>query len=148
MTRSKRITPVARIADNKERNAAKVFGKSQQNLKDHEDRLQELIRYRDEYNAKFLETGSNGLEAQKVHAYRLFLSRLNEAIDHQRGIVQQVAEELLKDKEKWMHTRSRAKALEKVVERYQNQENKELQRQEQKESDERASRSSPVLHEK
>lgn len=148
MTRSKRMTPVAKIADNKERNAAKVFGKSQQDLKDHEDRLQELIKYRDEYNAKFIETGSNGLEAQKVHAYRIFLNRLNDAIDHQRNIVQQATGELLKEKENWMHTRSRAKALEKVVERYQDQEEKELQRQEQKESDERASRSTPALHEK
>lgn len=148
MTRSKRMTPVARIADNKERDAAKVFGKSQQNLKDHEDRLEELARYRDEYNARFLESGSNGLEAQKAHAYRIFLNRLSDAIVHQREIVRQFTEELIKRKENWMHKRSRAKALEKVVERYQAQEEKEAERREQKESDESASRTTSVLHEK
>jgi len=140
MTRSKRMTPVARIADNKERDAAKEFGKSQQVLKDHETRLEELIKYRDEYNQRFQESGSNGLEAQKVHEYRIFLNRLNDAINHQREIVRQATEASIEYKESWMHNRSGAKALEKVVERYQLQEEQELERQEQKESDERASR--------
>lgn len=147
MTRSRRITPVAKIADNKERVAAKEFGKSQQTLKDHELRLKELVKYRDEYNQRFQESGSNGLEAQKVHEYRIFLNRLNDAISNQREIVRQATEESIGSRESWMHTRSRAKALEKVVERYQSQEEQELERQEQKESDERASRT-PVHQEK
>lgn len=142
MTRSKRMTPVAKIADNKERLAAKQFGKSQQVLKDHEARLEELIRYRDEYNQRFQELGSNGLEAQKVHEYRIFLNRLNDAVNHQRENVRQATEASIEYKESWMQTRSRAKALEKVVERYQSQEEQEQERQEQKESDERASRTS------
>ena len=148
MTRSKRMTPVARVADNKERHAAKEFGKSKQVLKDHEARLEERVQYRDEYNQRFQESGSNGLEAQKVHEYRIFLNRLNDAVNRQREIVRRATEESIEYKESWMHTRSHAKALEKVVERYQSQEEQELERKEQKESDERSSRKTSVHQQK
>lgn len=145
MTRSERMTPVAKIADNKERNAAKTFGKSQKDLETHEKRLEELIQYRDEYNQRFKESGGNGLDAMKVNEYRIFLSRLNEAVSNQYEVVARVTRECAELKEGWMQTRSRAKALEKVVERYQVQEGKEQERQEQKESDERSLRITSTL---
>jgi len=142
------MTPVARVDDNKERHAEKECGKSKQVLKDHEARLEELVKYRDEYNQRFQESGSNGLEAQKVHEYRIFLNRLNDAVNRQRETVRRATEESIEYKESWMHTRSHAKALEKVVERYQSQEEQELERKEQKESDERSSRKTSVHQQK
>ena len=57
MTKSKRLEPVARIAENRERRAATELAKARQRLEEQEARLRELTSYRDDYSRRFQEAG-------------------------------------------------------------------------------------------
>ncbi len=140
MDRSKRIKPVAKFAHQKERDAASELGKCRSSLNDKEKKLQELLEYRDDYTRKFSENNDTSIDARVMQDYRLFLSRLNEAIEMQRALVNQGKEACDLQTENWMGQRSRANALDKVVERYQKADEDKKQKQEQREQDEYSAR--------
>ena len=87
MTRSKRMDPVLRVAEHRERNAARLLGESRQRLEQQRQRLQELLDYREEYSRRFQQTGSGGMDMKQLHEYRAFLGRLNDAVAHQHKTV-------------------------------------------------------------
>ena len=147
MTRSKRIRPVVDIAKNRERDAAQKLGVSRQTVADQEKRLQELLQYRDEYNKRLTNNASNCMDARKLHEYQIFLSRLNQAIEQQRGVLNQALAACDEKNEHWIKKRSHAKAIHKVETRYRKQELKEQDKKEQNEMDEHAARSYLMSHE-
>lgn len=137
MTRSKRIQSVARITDHRERQAAQAFGESRQQLDHQEQRLIELLGYRDEYNTQFQTASGMTMDARRIHEYRLFLDRLNRAIEQQRQVVEQVQLECERQRQGWLATRTRKRALGNAVARFQDHERHEAERREQIEHDER-----------
>ncbi|HED16760.1 MAG TPA: flagellar export protein FliJ [Gammaproteobacteria bacterium] len=140
MDRSKRIKPVAKFAQQQERNAASELGKCRNNLNEQEKKLSELTEYRDEYTRRFAVTNQTSVDARVMQDYRVFLQRLNEAIEMQRGLVNQEQEACNRQTENWLGRRSRANALDKVVQRYQQTDAKKALKQEQREQDEHAAR--------
>jgi len=142
MDRSKRIKPVAKFAQQRERDAASELGRCRNILNEHEKKLCELLEYRDEYTRRFAETNRSSVDARVMQDYRVFLQRLNEAIEMQRTLVDQGKEECNIQTENWLGQRSRANALDKVVQRYQQTSEKKKLKQEQHEQDEFSARSS------
>jgi len=140
MTRSKRIQPVVRIAENREQDAARVLGESLKQLEAQEQRLQELTLYRDEYTRRFQNHAGGGMVPARMQDFRAFLVQLNQAIDQQRDVVERVRRESEQCRHQWLDQRTRAKALDKVVERYQREELRDADRREQKLLDEFAGR--------
>ena len=143
MTRSKRIEPVVRIAENREREAARRVGDSQRNLEAQRARLLELQAYRDDYAKRFAATGSGGLGAAMLHDYRAFLGKLNQAIEHQKRLIQAGERAYEDSRRQWLDSRGRMKALDTVAERYRRDEYRQQERREQNELDERAQRVGP-----
>lgn len=141
MDRSKRIKPVAKFAQQQERNAASELGKCRTSLNEHEKKLCELLEYRDEYARRFDESNKGSVDARVMQDYRVFLQRLNEAIEMQRTLVNQGKEACDKQTENWLGRRSRANALDKVVQRYQQASQQKKLKQEQREQDEYSARS-------
>ena len=140
MDRSKRIKPVAKFAHQLERDAASELGKCRNNLNGHEKKLCELLEYRDEYARRFADNNKDPVDARVMQDYRVFLQRLNEAIDMQRALVNQGKEACNKQTETWLGQRSRANALDKVVQRYQQSNQEKILKQEQREQDEYSAR--------
>lgn len=141
MDRSKRIKPVARFAQQQERDAASELGNCRNNLNEHEKKLCELIEYRDEYSRRFAENNMSSMDARVMQDNRVFLQRLNEAIEMQREQVNQGKHACNVQTETWLGRRSRANALDKVVQRYQLTDEKIKLKQEQREQDEYSARS-------
>ncbi|MFW5453659.1 flagellar export protein FliJ [Thioalkalivibrio sulfidiphilus] len=135
MTRSKRMQPVANVVHNRQQNAARVMGERQRALDDQQQRLQELNNYRDEYARRF-EDGGESMAGINMRDYRLFLSRLNEAIEEQARRVEQARAALEQSRGQWTATRVHSDAVNKVVERMQADERRDEDRREQKENDE------------
>jgi flagellar FliJ protein len=135
MTRSKRMQPVATVAHNRQQNAARIMGERQRSLDDQQQRLQELNNYRDEYARRF-EGGAESMAGINMRDYRLFLSRLNEAIEEQARRVEQARAALEQSRGQWTTTRVHSDAVNKVVERMQADERRAEDRREQKENDE------------
>ncbi len=136
--RAKRMQSVADIAKGREKNAARLLGQKQNYLEQQRERLLELITYREEYARKFQSQGSQGLDAQRLNEYRVFLQKLNLAIVQQRDRITQAAGDCHVCQESWMNTRIHSKALDKVVDRFKHEEIKKQEKREQNELDERA----------
>jgi len=147
MTRSKRMRPVQQLAQSREQKAVQKLGQSQQHLQAQQAKLEELRAYRDQYARDFEAWGGAGLGAIRMQDYRIFLSRLGEAIRQQETAIAQCCARHEQTRRQWMESRGQNRAVNKLVDRYRLEENKQLDRKEQKEQDDRAHRpSSDSVH--
>lgn len=128
------------VQQGRERDAAREMGRTQRDLDQERARLAELTAYREEYQQRFLEALRNGLVASGVLEYQSFLGRLGEAILQQERRVAAGYEEYEASRRQWMECRQRASVVDKMVERYRDQERLQVERREQHEADERAQR--------
>jgi flagellar FliJ protein len=143
MTKSKRMQPVARVADQRERQAAVEMAEFRRFLDAQQAKLDELNNYRNDYARHFEEAGRGGMDAARMADYRRILARLNDAIAYQEQRLAGLHNDYVRVRQRWTDTRTRAAALEKVMERYREEEQRAGDRREQGESDERAQRTGP-----
>ena len=140
--RSQRFQPIQRLAQHSEDKAAQQLGQAQQQLTDQQQRLEELVRYRDEYAQQFHQSGQAGLDGRQLQAYQSFLNQLNAAIEQQKQQILQSQEDCDHRRQDWRRQRTHSEVLESAVKRIQRQERKTEQRQEQRSSDEQSLRKS------
>lgn len=146
MTKSKRMEPVARVADQRERQAAVEMAEFRRFLDAQQAKLDELNNYRNDYARHFETAGRGGMDAARMADYRRILARLNDAIAYQEQRLVGLHNDYARVRQRWTDTHTRAAALEKVMERYRKEEQREGDRREQGESDERAQRVGPVTN--
>jgi flagellar protein FliJ len=140
VTRAKRMKPVQNLVDENERRLAQSLAASERKVAEAEGKLQELERYRSEYEKQFSQRAGRGIGAVDLRDYQVFLARLSEAIRQQQAIVQRLRAERDAERLRWQEAAKRAKALGHVVEQWQTEERRTSERREQHESDERAQR--------
>lgn len=140
MNKSQRLKPVSDIANANERDAALHMGLQQGVLREHKNKLDELINYRSEYVEKMVSVGSVGIGAGQMQDYTMFIHRLDEAIVFQRNQIKLATQQLEVKQREWQAMHTRSEALNKVVDRYRIAEVHERDKREQNENDERAQR--------
>ena len=140
MTRTKRMQPVQRVAESRENTAAKHMSESRQKLSDQEARLKELQTYRDQYAAQFSTRGHAGLDALQLHDYRIFLSRLNQAIQQQELIIVQCRNQHHQNQDQWNDLHRHTQVVDKLIERFKADEQDQQKKREQQMLDEHAQR--------
>lgn len=140
MTRSQRLEPVQRIAEDAERVVARKLAQAEHRLSECEKKLSELKRYHDEYAAGFAGRASAGMGAMALRDYQAFLARLNEAIKQQTAVVQRATAECESVRSEWRLAARKTKAVGHVREKWLAEERLEIQRREQIDTDERAQR--------
>jgi flagellar FliJ protein len=138
MTRTQRIQPVKRLVDARERELALAAAQSRQRLIDMEAKLAELARYRTDYHLGFQKQAAGGTSGLRLRDFRLFLGRLDEAIRQQELAVARARSELETQTRTWHESLRRAKALGFVVDKWQGEERVAADRQDQRDTDERA----------
>jgi len=138
MTKSERLKPVQRISESREQDAARALGDSNQSVQAQEQRLVELEQYRSEYHQYVHERGAAGLTAGKLQELQRFLNNLNQAIEQQKQVVEMARQERERMKASWQQAHGKHHALNKVVERYREDERLSANKREQKEIDEHA----------
>jgi flagellar FliJ protein len=144
MTRSKRMQPVARLAESRQLDAVRVMGEQQQLLDEQLRRLDELNAYRDEYARRF-EDQTQSMVGLNVRDYRLFLSRLNTAIEQQTAEVDRAHAALEESRAAWRESRVHRDAVHKVIDRFQVEERDRVERHEQTENDEHGRHRKPNI---
>jgi flagellar FliJ protein len=132
------MQPVLRVAEMREQAAAKDLGNAQRYLKEQEDRLAELQGYQAEYARNFQAQGSSGISAARFQELQRFLASLSQAIEQQQLMVHNAARACVHKKQLWQQAYGKSKSLDKVVERYSEQEQYEEGQREQKAADEMA----------
>lgn len=142
MTKSERVKPIIKVAENREREAARVFSDAQRVVQDRQQRLSELIKYREEYRANLKVRGQAGMTAQSLRGMLGFLGKLDLAVEQQEQAVKAAESELGQKRRQWLEKHFRTKALDNVRHRYLTDEQRVANRAEQKESDQRSQRKS------
>jgi flagellar FliJ protein len=134
------MQPVQRVAHGREEEAMHKLGQSQQFLDAQAIRLEELRSYREQYSNEFAASGEAGLDAVRLRDYRAFLGRLGDAIRQQESLLARYRAQHEQTRQQWVESRSHSQAIDKVVDRYRQQEGRQQERREQREHDERAQR--------
>ena len=144
MTRTKRLQPVQDVAASAEKRLAQSLAAFERRVSEAEGKLQELTRYRGEYEQQFTQRAGSGIGVMALRDYQAFLARLTEAMRQQHTVVQRVRAERDAERLRWQEAARRVKAVEHVFTKWQNEERYQAERREQRETDERAQRKPKV----
>lgn len=138
MKSSRRLGPVARLARQRERNAACHLGDTMRQAEHQQKQLDDLIGYRDEYVADFKQAGEAGLSCVRLRDYQVFLSRLDTAILQLQQQLAASRRNCEQSQVEWQDKRGRSKMIDKVVENRRQVESRRQDELEQREQDDRA----------
>jgi flagellar protein FliJ len=139
--RSKRLQSIAELAKNEEDQALQILAASQQEHSQAQQQLEQLTQFLKEYQGRFVEWGTQGgVSVARIQDYQSFMGRLNEAMVAQQQVVEQAEKDVQEKRREWLEKRVNTQALEKVVSRYQDEEQQQENMKEQRDSDEYASR--------
>lgn len=103
-------------------------------------KLELLMKYRQDYALQLQALMSEGLATAKLRNYQAFLLTLDGAIDQQRAIVAQAVTRLDHGRDDWRNNKRRLNSFDTLAERVRRQELMAQAKREQRESDERAAR--------
>jgi flagellar FliJ protein len=137
------MKPVQHLLEDTERRLALGLAAIERKVADAETKLQELERYRADYDKQFAQRAGGGIGVTALRDYQAFLARLSEAIKQQQAVVKRAQSERDAERQRWQEAAKRSKALDHVVEQWQTEERRASDRREQRESDERAQRRVP-----
>lgn len=108
-----KVAAVAKIA---EQQSARELGVVQQSHEKKRDQLDQLVQFKNDYEASLGAAAEKGMAAKQLQDYRLFMSKLNHAIDKQVAEVE-VTEQSLEDvRAEFISKSHRTSALEKLLE--------------------------------
>jgi flagellar protein FliJ len=139
MTKSKRFEPIQEIVANSADTLSIAMAEAARKVADLERQLEQLTNYRDEY-VRNSSGGSASMDAVKLQNYRSFLNRLGEALrQHDKNLAAARAE-YERRRALWSDKRIEAESLSRAVERFREEEQRLVERHEQREGDEAALR--------
>ena len=139
LKRSDRFKPIHNLAQQSEDVAAQTLGKIQRELAEHHLKLSELMQYYEDYTTQFNEKANQGMSIIQVQSYQKFISQLKIAITEQKNNIGRITEACDSSRADWTVERQKTQVLEKVMTRYQKQEQQINNRKEQRLSDEHVS---------
>ena len=140
LKKSKRFQPLERIAANKELASAKELGAANNNLIIQQNKLKNLIQYRQEYVDSFKQQGQKGMDGSQLHTYQNFLGNIDNALRQQHELIAVAEQACEKQKSDWRTQHSKTKIMNNVIDKYKVDEQQQKNKQEQKDNDERNSR--------
>jgi flagellar FliJ protein len=135
--KSDRWQSLRKIADQFEQQAAQTLGRSHGNLQQQQQRLEELLHYREEYNRQFQQSGMRGMDGTTLQSFQRFLVQLDQAIAQQRQTVAAAEHDCDDKRHAWQDKHKTTRIYDKTIERYVAQEQRTENRKEQRETDDR-----------
>ena len=144
MKRAQRLEMVQRVVDDLERRKAEALAASERRVSESEAKLAELEGYRMSYVRDFTVRAGSGIDGASARDYQVFLGRLDEALRQQSQVVVRTRAQRDSERQNWQGAAQRAEAVGQIVKHWKNEEQRDLDRREQLESDERSQR--PPAH--
>jgi flagellar protein FliJ len=136
MTRSERLGVVQQATSHTEREHAERVALAERYVVEMEEKLAALERYRKEYEDGFAKRAGAGLGVTEVRDYQAFLSRLGEALEQQRQVVEKARASHEIAIVAWREAAKRAHVVDTLAERWQVEESRAEERRDQRDSDE------------
>ncbi|TAN70396.1 MAG: flagellar export protein FliJ [Methylobacter sp.] len=140
MKKSQRIKTIVDIKATQEKNALEVLGAVQRKLQSMQVQVEGLKNYRKEYQDKFDQLGSKGVNVAQLLEFRSFIDKLDKAIIGQEQVLSSMETELKAKRKAWEELHHKTQSLQKVCDSALVAEMKQEAKREQLEQDERASR--------
>lgn len=141
MKREQRLRPLHDLAGQNERQCALRVADCERRIAAGEQRYQELVRYRLEYEQLFHARASGGAPMRGLREQQVFIARLTEAVRAQRTLVEQLRAESVQLQEQWRSAATRKQAVGKVIEHARSEEFMNQEKRQQRELDELATQS-------
>ncbi|MDR3157492.1 MAG: flagellar export protein FliJ [Zoogloeaceae bacterium] len=134
------LQPLLDLLNERTDEAARQLGRLISAERDARARLALLCQYREEYAQRFREAQTTGLTLSSLRNFQEFLGKIDIAIQQQSALVESSAQNTAAGQERWREQHTRMKAIDTLSLRHQRAENKKSLRQEQKQTDEFATR--------
>ena len=136
--RDKRWEPLNELAGSAERSQAARMVEAERKLAEAEQRLQDLVRYRLEYEQSFHARATEGADVHRLREHQVFIARLGEAARAQQQLVAQLRADCDAARDGWRGAATHKKVVGKVMERARAEDQRDQDRRLQRELDERA----------
>jgi flagellar FliJ protein len=143
MKRSTRMQTVRNAVDELERQRAQELAASERAVQESEAKLAELEAYQANYVREFSNRVGRGIAGSGLRDYQAFLARLQEAIRQQAVVVARARALRDAEHERWRTAAQRSSSVGRLIDRWQSDERAAADRQEQRETDERAQTRAP-----
>jgi flagellar FliJ protein len=146
MTRSKNFTlqPLVNLAQQKKDAAARNFGQLNQQQLAAQMKLDTLLQYRRDYQARFQEAAGNGMSQSDLSNFQAFIQRLDEAIAQQRDANERARNSMDAGRTQLQHTRRTVQSLDTLAQRHHDNEKKLVAKTEQRQQDEHSGRDATI----
>lgn len=139
MKRAQRLRPLHELAEQNERSCALRVADCERRIAAGEQRYEELVRYRLEYQQLFHARASGGAPMRGLREQQVFIARLSEAVRAQRALVELLRGEAAQLQDDWRDAATRRQAVGKVIEHARTEEIMKQEKHQQRELDELAS---------
>jgi flagellar protein FliJ len=138
--RVEQLDVVQQVTARNERERAERLAAAERNAIEAEQKLVALERYRNEYEAQLATKGAAGTQISGVREFQAFLARLGDALVAQRQVLAQARAARDEMLGAWRQAAQKAKVVETLAERWQDEARRDEDRRDQRESDELAQR--------
>lgn len=133
IARLKKIASVYRARTEKEQHK---YQQAQKKLTTHETQLVQLHEYQRDYQNRIIQEGMNGLNARSFCEQHQFIAKVQESIMMQQNRISYIQHEVTACFNQWNKAKQKEELLEKLLQRYQLEQNKRLDKKEQASNDE------------
>lgn len=140
MTEPFPLQPLLDMANSRMDDAARKLGELIASDRAVEEKLELLVNYRQEYQARFIDAARNGIGPDAWRNYSAFLLKLDEAIAHQQRVASESKRRVEAGQQEWVDQRNRVKAFDTLSNRHQAQQARKEAKQEQRLTDEHAAK--------
>jgi flagellar FliJ protein len=131
---------VDRVVSDVETPRAEALAARERHVTECESKLQELESYQKSYAEQFQARAGAGIGAAGLRDFQTFMLRLGEAVKQQTQLVAKAKADRDAERTVWQHAAQRKEAVGGLVERWQLEEQKLQDKQDQRDTDERAQR--------
>jgi flagellar protein FliJ len=138
--KSQRIKTIVDLKAAQEQDSLEALGTSQQKLLVMQTQVDNLKKYRQDYQDKFNNLGNSGANVGQLLEFRSFMDKLDKAIAGQEYSLEQARADLANKRKAWEILHHRTQSLQKIYQAALTTEVKRENKSEQLEQDERASR--------
>ncbi len=130
------LQPLVHLAQQKNDAATKKLGQLNQQQQAAQTKLDALLQYRRDYQAKFMAEAKNGMAPTDMKNFQDFIARLDQAIVQQQGVVEKAKTGVQTGRNELMDTTRKMRSFDTLAQRHADAEKKLEAKTEQRTQDE------------
>ncbi|MBK8064499.1 MAG: flagellar export protein FliJ [Betaproteobacteria bacterium] len=117
MSDPRQLSMLAELAHERRDAAAKRLARAAAAHKESQSKLDLLERYREDYRQRLADAAAQGLAGDELRNFRMFLTRLDQAIEQQRAEAEALLRGMNDCRTRWMSERRRERSFDVLVDR-------------------------------